>query len=354
MSATTTRLVIPDVLRGIAIIAMLIAHAFPLLPGAPRALLYATGVVNDLASPLFALVMGMSAQLMWNASSQVGRTLLQQALRGLVLIALGVWITMWGSWVAVVLAYLGLLLLVGAPLLRLGSRWVAGIALAVALLSDPLNAIARTQLWILGTDPAVRLLADLTVLGTSHRLTNLLPFFLLGALLLRHGARRDRVLWGMAAIAPLAYLVRPVAERISGQTMTQSGTYGDTLHDVGLVFSAYVVVVLLATSDRAGPARVIGMVFAPLRVWGRLALSLYLLHAGIIAVWLHLRGFPAVVEPVGWLLTVVLPLALTLGWDRWVGVGPMEWAMGWITARPKPFRGARPGLLVEGQCCSVA
>ena len=57
------RIVVPDVLRGVAILAMLIAHAVPLLLGAPSAVNFMTDNVNDVASPLFALVMGMSAQI---------------------------------------------------------------------------------------------------------------------------------------------------------------------------------------------------------------------------------------------------------------------------------------------------
>ncbi|WP_424936253.1 MULTISPECIES: heparan-alpha-glucosaminide N-acetyltransferase domain-containing protein [Bacteria] len=332
-----TRLVVPDVLRGLAIVAMLIAHAAPFLPFVPRPVQFAMANINDVASPLFALVMGMSAQLTWNAVSRVGRTFLQQAIRGLVLIALGIWMTTWGAWVVIVLAHLGLLLLVGVPLLLLRTRWVALVALLVVLMSDPLNAFARTQNWIATADPLVRLLADLTVLGTSYRLTNLLPFFLLGALLLRHGLARDRVLWTMAAIAPIAYLVRPVAERLAGQETTPSGAYTDTLHDIGLVFTVYVVVVLLSGVVRPGAARMIAAVFAPLRAWGQQALSLYLLHVGIIAIWARLAGWPMANEPIGWAMTVILPLGVAWIWGRWVGTGPVEWAMGIVSARPKPF-----------------
>jgi len=332
-----TRLIVPDVLRGLAIVAMLIAHAVPFLPFVPRPVEFVMSNINDVASPLFALVMGMSAQLTWNAASRVGTTLLQQTIRGLVLIALGIWMTTWGAWVVIVLAHLGLLLLVGVPLLLLRTRWVALVALATVLVSDPVNAFARSQTWIATADPVIRFLADLTVLGTSYRLTNLLPFFLLGALLLRHGFARDRLLWTMAAIAPVAYLVRPIAERLAGQETTPSGAYTDTLHDVGLVFAVYVVVVLLSGVVRPVAARTTAAVFAPLRAWGQQALSLYLLHVGIIAIWVRTAGWPTETEPVGWALTVLLPLGAAWAWSRWVGTGPVEWIMGIVSARPKPL-----------------
>ncbi len=85
------------------------------------------------------------------------------------------------------------------------------VAVVVAVISDPVNAWARESLWpVVGSSRVLAEIASWTVLGGSYRLTNLLPFFLLGALLMRHGQKRDRVLWTMAVIAPIAYAVRPL------------------------------------------------------------------------------------------------------------------------------------------------
>lgn len=341
------RLIVPDVLRGVAIVAMVLAHAAPMLPGIPHVLKSVTGNISDLASPLFALVMGMSAQLVWNAGGRVGAVLLQQAIRGVVLIALGVWMASWGSWVVIVLAFLGMLLIVGVPLLLLPTRWLAVAAGLAALVSAPVNALAREHVVPLVTSgPVIRHLAEWTVLGHSYRLTNLLPFFLLGALLLRHGLRRDRTMWGMLAIAPVAYLVRPVAERMLHVDFI-SGSYPDTLHDIGLVFAAYAVIVLLATPTRPQP--VVDAVFVPLKAWGRVALSLYLLHVGIIALWLGGQGArPAENAWGGWLLVVVVPLAVGWLWWRFVGNGPVEWLLGLVSLRPKPLRVRSAGVASVG------
>lgn len=333
------RLIVPDVLRGVAIVAMLLAHAMPYLPDVPHPLRFVMSNVNDLASPLFALVMGMSAQLTWNAALRADRVFVQQALRGVVLIVLGIWVSTWGAWVAVVLAHLGLLLLVGVPLLRLRTAWVAAVAVATLVISDPLNAVARAQAGILTANPVVHFFADLTVLGHSYRLTNLLPFFLLGALLLRHGLRRSRRLWIIAGIVPVAYLARPVAERLTGLTFP-SGSYLDTSHDTALVLAVYAIVVLLAGVSAPAAQRAVSRVFVPLSAWGRLALSLYLLHVGVIALWMAAFGWPSRNEPVGWILTVVAPLLVAWVWNRKLGLGPVEWVMGRITGRPKPFRAA--------------
>lgn len=332
--ARTERLIVPDVLRGVAIVAMLIAHANPLLPQLPMAVRFVIGNVNDLASPLFALVMGMSAQLVWNTSRRVSATLLQQALRGIVLIALGLWMLTWGSWVVIVLPALGMLLIVGAPLVLLGSRALAVVLGIVVLIGAPLNELARGQVaQILSSNIVVQQLADWTVLGHSYRLTNLLPFFLLGALLLRSGLRRDRTMWIMLAIAPFAYAVRPVLEKGLHQPAALSGSYPDTLHDVGLVFVAYAAIVLLASLPRRGP--VVDGVFAPLRVWGQLALSLYLLHVWIVSLWATSVGWPTANMPIAWASVVLVPLAVAWLWWRFVGTGPVEWLMGAVSGRPK-------------------
>lgn len=338
-AARGDRLVVPDVLRGVALFAMLIAHAVPFLTGLPGAVHFTMIQLSDLASPLFALVMGLSAQILAQRTpaERRGRMLLQQAARGLVLIALGLWMSDWGTWVAIVLSHLGLLLLVGAPILLLSTRWVIAVAVVVAVISDPVNAWAQQNLWpVVGSSRVLAEIASWTVLGSSYRLTNLLPFFLLGALLMRHGQKRDRVLWTMAVIAPLAYAVRPLSTKLFGVAEYASGSYPDTLHDVGLVFATYVVIVLLATIRRPAPARVIAVIFEPFRAIGAVALSLYLLHVAMLALWLQvgfIRGGPS--DFVRWSVLVFVPVVAAWLWWRFIGVGPVEWLLGWVTGRPK-------------------
>lgn len=336
------RLLVPDVLRGLAILAMLIAHAVPLLRQPPEAVRVLMASVNDLASPLFALVMGMSAQLVCQRTprAQRSRMLAQQALRGLALVLLGVWMASWGSWVAVVLAELGVLLVVGAPVLLLRTPWLVGVTAALAALSAPLNHWARSELVWAYDDPDAlsSRVIGWVVLGGHYRLTNLLPFFLLGGLLLRHGFRRDRVLWVMLAVAPVAYLVLPALLLLDPGADVSSGSLPDTLHDVGLVFLAYVVTVALATVRQQPSARVVAGGFVPLVAAGAVSLSLYVLHVGVLALWTRAGLRPGGDDYLLWLVLVPGMMAVGYAWWRVVGTGPLEWTMGVLTRRRKPLR----------------
>jgi hypothetical protein len=342
------RLLVPDVLRGGAILAMLLAHAAPLLGRVPEPWRVFTASANDVASPLFALVMGMSAQLVTQRTDRAGRArmLVQQALRALALVLLGVWMGTWGSWVAVVLAQLGLVLVVGAPLLLLRTRWLAVVTAVLAVVSAPVNHWARSELaWVYADpgSPAFRV-ADWVVLGAHYRVTNLLPFFLLGALLLRHGIRRDRVLWAMLAVAPVAYVVLPVLLRLDPSADVSSGSLPDTLHDVGLVFLVYGVTVVVATAHHSQPwARSAGRVLVPLAAVGAVSLSLYVLHVGVLALWAD-EGFrPGINDYLRWLVIVPGMMAVGYAWGRSVGRGPLEWAMGVVTGRRTALRSRPPG-----------
>ncbi len=330
------RLVVPDVLRGIAIVAMLIAHAAPFVPERPAAVSFVTAMFSELASPLFALVMGMSAQLVWQRSPRVPVTLLQQVIRGLFLVALGVWMATWGSWVAVVLAHLGVLLIVGAPLLLARTPWVIAITAAVLIASDPLVRLARGWEWAHGAAVPLRDVLDWAIMSPHYRLINLLPFFLIGGLLIRHGLRRDRLLVVTVAVAVVSYLAWGVVSR-TDVVQSESGYYLDTLKDVGLVFAVYVLVVLAATARREGAKRFWHPIFVPLIACGQVALSLYLLHVGIIALYARAYGRPTENFWPGWLL--IVPGMVLVGWLWWrfVGTGPVEWVMGWLTGRRKPL-----------------
>ncbi|QHC74795.1 acyltransferase family protein [Rathayibacter sp. VKM Ac-2805] len=308
------RLVAPDVLRGVAVAAMLVAHAMPLVPSARTGVVgFLAWNVNDLASPLFALVMGMSAALVLaRPGASPGRVLLRNAIRGAVLVALGVWLETWGSWIAIVLQYLGVVLVLGTPLLLLRSRTIAALAAVLALAAGPVNAAVAAA--ASGSPLALWLFT-----GPSYRATNLLPFFLLGALLLRHGAQRDRLLPVLAAVAVVAYPVRPLVALLLG-VESPSGSLPDTLHDLGLVLLAYVAVVLLTTSRSTAVRRLL----VPLRAIGTLALSVYVLQVALVAALARAGLGYSADTPLAALALVLGLCAAAVLWWRLLGAGPVE------------------------------
>jgi uncharacterized membrane protein YeiB len=120
-----------------------------------------------------------------------------------------------------------------------------------------------------------------------------------------------------------------------------SGHYTDTLRDIGLVGVVYVLVVLAATASGGGAKRFWGGVFEPLAACGQVALSLYVLHVALIALWAQENGRPVDNVWLGWM--VIVPGMILVGWLWWrfVGIGPVEWVMGWLTGRRKPLLRSR-------------
>jgi uncharacterized protein len=345
--AQPDRLVVPDVLRGIAILAMLIAHAAPLVPSLPESVLVVQSNINDLASPLFALVMGMSTALVMRkagpSAQDRGLVVVQNAIRGLILVALGLWLTTWGSWIAIILSFLGIVLMLGTPLLLLSTRWIVGIAAAVVVLSQPVNALVLSLVPATPLGGSALLLPIEWLFTDSHyRVTNLLPFFLVGAALLRHGFRRDRLLLAILGVALIAYPLRPLsvafvapalgADQPTLFALTRSGSYLDTLHDVGLVFTTYVVVVVLATVRSPGAAHAIGACFVPLRAIGSVSLSVYVLQVAVVAI-MALSPWATENRWLEWFVLVVGVSAAGILWWRFVGKGPIEWGIGVVSGR---------------------
>ncbi|EFQ84036.1 hypothetical protein HMPREF0063_10752 [Aeromicrobium marinum DSM 15272] len=329
---------LPDVARGVAITAMLIAHAGPFVSGAGRPALDTIARLSDLASPLFSLVMGMAAAIVLARDRHVPGFLWQQAVRGLVLIGLGAWMDQWGTWIAIVLSNLGITLLVGSLVLVLGAWVTAVTAVAVLVVSQPLlESVARAAgpLDYYATDLESYLLRW-TALDPYYRLVNLLPFFLVGALLARWGyaGRPDVRVSGAMVVAGVVGAAVLTTSRFPAPEARVSGTYADTAHDVTQVLVA-VGVIGLALAWR--PTAAVLRPFAPI---GVVALSLYVAHGAVVAlladtVYADTGGRPAP-GTVDWTTFVVFVggfLLLSWAWGRWIGRAPIEWALGFVTRR---------------------
>ena len=350
------RLVVPDVLRGIAILAMLIAHAGRLVAPLPGPVHFLQGNISDVASPLFALVMGMSAAIVVMKTGVDPRDrallVLQNAVRGALLVVLGLWLASWWTWIAIVLAPLGVTLIIGTPIVLLSTRWVLAVAAGLVVVSQPVIVLMNGLLPAL-YNTVWAFPIEWLLTGAHYRALNLLPFFLVGVVLLRHGFRRDRLLLTLFAVALPAYMVRPLYENVVAPAVgadpetvyavIQSGGYVDTLHDVGLVFLTYVVIVALATVRATGGERVIAAIFTPLRALGTVSLSVYVLQVAVVAV---LAPLPFSMEArwAAWLIMVVGVSIVGILWWRFVGKGPIEWLLGIVSGRYRLPRRSRERL----------
>jgi uncharacterized membrane protein YeiB len=346
-----SRLVVPDVLRGFAILAMLVAHASPLSPINSGVVGLAISSLNDVASPLFALVMGISAAIVVRRTPTDARArwilIAQNTARGLILILLGLWLSTWGSWIAIVLAPLGLTLMVGTPIVLLRSRWVALVMAVVAIASAPLVAAVTTATFAgtAVTNPVEQFLVQNLFTDPHYRVMNLLPFFLAGALLLRHGFKRDWLVWVLLGAAVLAYPLRPIWTRVTNGPVS-SGSYPDTLHDIGLVLFVYAMVVVLASVKVAWLRSTVAIVFTPLRVIGTLALSIYVLQVAVIALIAQQYGL---LYPLSTGVSLLLMAVIVIGvpalgavWWYFLGDGPVERLIRVVTRRRRAVTPAEP------------
>ena len=174
-----------DAARGLAVVAMVIAHAIPFVSTRlSEVATFALLQVNDLASPLFASSWARRACLPGRPPPWVSR-----ARAGLASSCLG------GPRAARALGRGHcnplLLLIVGTPLLVLGTRWLLGLA-AVLFVGGPpvLEAVTRAGGGVAGGQAptaawAANPLVQWLLLNTHYRVLSLLPIFLVGAVLAR-------------------------------------------------------------------------------------------------------------------------------------------------------------------------
>jgi len=325
-----------DAARGLAVVAMVIAHAVPFISErVSTSGAFVLQQVNDLASPLFVLVMGVAAGLVFgrgSASRGIGRA----TVRGVALIALGVGLEQLNHWVAVILHILGLLLIVGTPLLALGSRWLVGIAAAL-FAAGPwvIEAVTRAAGGVAGSAAttagwAAHPLVQWLLTNTHYRVLTLLPLFLVGAVLGRRGLGDERTSW-WCLLGGFALVWASFAAELLGHPVVFSGDYPDQAQENGLALAAYGIVMAV---DIAGGRRSTGSaVLRPLALVGQVALSLYVFHVVLLVP--LIPRFP----DGGWLpfgLLLAVSLVTAWAWARFVGRGPVEWLIDRLSPARRP------------------
>lgn len=320
-----------DAARGLAIVAMVIAHSHPWFV-APGPLNRLIGEINDLASPLFGLVMGVSAGLV--ARGVLARrqaqwpTIAHFAVRAVLLVVIGELLLTFHVWIALVLQPLGLTALIGAFVMFLGPRVLAALAVATWLLQllNTLPGGTDTASW---RDPGEWL--HLYVLSDPHyRVTGLLPLFLLGVVLGRVGHARPqtvRLTFAVGVLGALGWVAGKALHLSTGH-----GQWIDNTHDLALS-----AIVFAATCAAAGAPAILGrlsqVVLRPVAAIGTVALSAYALQFVLLKL---LVQHPPSWLPFGWKPAVVFIaacLAISWLWARYVGKGPLEWLTAELSGR---------------------
>ena len=328
-----------DLVRGVAVVCMVIAHVRVWAPLDSEVVKIAITLVNNVASPLFALVMGISAGIVLTRRDAPVRGwvfLARNVVRGLLLVAIGLGLQELETFVAIVLMSLGATLVVAAPFALLPVRVLGAVTVLVFAVGPSVNAAARAAFAPerVYSPALVDQVLQWFVLSTHYRVVSLLPFVLAGVVLarLRLTARVAAGTLAVGLVAGLAVVALRVSGRGLGVSEVVSGDVPDALLDVALAGCACGAVILLA---RWSPAQPLVTALAPVRAVGALALTAYALHVGLIA--LVQRTTAPMTPYESWPLYAGGVLAVTVlacwAWWQLLGKGPLERVMGLVTDR---------------------
>ena len=148
-AAKGTRLTGIDVARSFALFGMMATHVLS-GPGSDEGLMGAVHeVAGGRAAALFAVLAGVGLALASGGDDptpeKVSRTRRTTLVRSVALILLGLTLGLAETPVAIILAYYGLLFLVAVPVLGRRARWLAGAAVACALVTPALSYWLRGE-----------------------------------------------------------------------------------------------------------------------------------------------------------------------------------------------------------------
>ncbi|GAA2097362.1 MULTISPECIES: acyltransferase family protein [Brevibacterium] len=353
--APRPRVVAIDVIRGLAIIGMIWAHARILVEGAlPDGLLSAVSALSGAATPLFMFTAGSSIALLTAQTmgrAERSRFRLEYALRGLALILLGLALSQTTSHVDVVLSYLGMTFLAALPFLFLRSRWLLVSAALVFAAAPPavdaVRALFAGHPALLNPQVSGHPLAyvlEWLFTGRAYHVTWLLPFLLVGIVLSRHvrnsGVRCAALTAGGLVVTVIAWVL--VGRQDAAGGMVRGG-YPEMLYDLGRALAVYGAAALLVDSRAARLRRGARVLCAPLTLVGRMPLTIYVLHVPLLTWFLHALPGMAFWQQAGTaahvlvlLLFFAVCLLFAAAWGLTLGTGPVERVLGVVSLRHPP------------------
>lgn len=334
MGSHLGRVVGIDLARGVALVAMFVAHTAP-SPG-PAGVLNLSEFVT---APLFALLIGAGA-FFSSERMNFPQLFASSVVRAIAFVALGLYIEGWGAQVDIVLPYLGVLSLLMAPLVFAPAWVLAGLAVAswwFALTLKTYFMPAYSQ--SLAEGGYLHYAYQWLFTGAHYQVVTLLCYACVGAVLAR--ALSD---WGMVGDAVLAVAATGVAGLLfwySRTAVEEFLPYTSTRLEMGFALALCLAAVgwccLLARLFANRQA-----ILAPLVDAGRMTLTLYVLHVGLLA--LYTRYAPVYGWPMNddsWLMMgglIVVSLLFAWAWGRFLGGtflrrGPLETPLALISGR---------------------
>jgi Heparan-alpha-glucosaminide N-acetyltransferase, catalytic len=301
-----------DALRGVALVSMYVAHT------APVSRLSAFYDLSEyLTYPLFAALVGMGAAL--GSRSSFGPA----AVRGAVLVVVGLLLERLDTNVIIILVYLGLLTWIAYPLARCRTSVVAGTGAAALALAPPVRDSlldTRVDLYTHGHPTAARLL-DYVATGDEYQLLSVIGFAAVGIVLVRL-TRASQVLVSASRQVLVGTAVLVAAAAYGAVVRTGPDPmrpYEATWREHGfcLLLVCATSLILLGLVPR------LGVIASTLAAMGQMALTLYAAQVCYLWLWAHFLD-PGVSDD-RWSNTALLTLgsaAVALCWRRLVPAGP--------------------------------
>ncbi|MFV0433012.1 MAG: DUF418 domain-containing protein [Leucobacter sp.] len=321
----------------------------------PRPVELVENLLNDVAAPLFALIIGVTITLTAPAAERAGsaetsalrrRYRLQTAVKAGVLIALGFLLEFAPSGVNIVLDYLGVMLLVMIPLLFLSNRTLIIVAAAIVAIGPALVTLVR-QLAI--TAPTLiypqnffTVVLDWFVLGTGYQVPIFVAMGLAGLVIGRTILRNRRALLIVLVVSVIAFIPPKIWKMRDLPGYDIRGNYPEVLNETALAIGLFALILLLTDLASSRLRRFTVPIFTPFVAPGRMALSVYVFHV-LILMWIVDLLFDVSPVMLPWFTwprglaiqigLVVLCWAFAAAWSRWVGVGPLERVIGVLSGR---------------------
>ncbi|MET0929457.1 MAG: DUF418 domain-containing protein [Aeromicrobium sp.] len=361
-----------DIARGLALIGMMFVHLGPhwVAENPPVGQM----MVGGRAAPLFAMLAGVALSLVHRRDPRGAGSVRATCVRGLVLVVLGLSLgSLKDMPVYVVLAFYGLMVVVALPFRELSTRALVLLGLGWAVTAPVLliwlqiahGSVFSDQAELSDALPPWRLIAELVIWG-AYPAGVWFAYVLIGLVVGRLDLGDLRVALGVLGTGAVLLL----GTLTTGLVAISRGVFSDwdvegwrqlfvsasypyepatwdelwlvgehtsrPLNVLSAIGSALLVIGLCALLARLPWAR---LVLTPLRAAGAMTLTLYTIHvlwswrlaAGAID-----RGEPGTaMDGYGdWSLQVVVLLAAATVWQRYLGRGPLEAVVRFVSVPP--------------------